>query len=269
MNLNNMSEILRYQCGNYKNNLCRVFNEYEQATSPRSKVMLQVRQAKDRGHANHGWLDTRHTFSFADYHDPRHMGFSVLRVINEDRVMPGEGFPTHPHRDMEILSYVLEGALEHQDSLGNGSVIRPGEVQRMSAGTGIRHSEFNHSKNEPVHFLQIWILPNVQGVKPSYEQKRIDPAEVDGRLRLIASPDGRDGSVTIRQDARVYAARLNGGEVGHALAPGRRAWLQVARGTAKVNGTELHAGDGARIEGESGVQLAANGSAEVLLFDLP
>lgn len=228
--------------------------------------MIQVRKAKDRGHANHGWLDSWHTFSFADYHDPRHMGFSVLRVINEDRVTPGEGFPTHPHRDMEILTYVLEGALEHQDSLGNGSIIRPGEVQRMSAGTGIRHSEFNHSKSEPVHFLQIWILPNVQGVKPGYEQKRI---ELDGGLRLVASPDGRDGSVAIHQDARVYAARLNGDGVTHMLAPGRRGWLQVARGNANINGALLHPGDGARIDNESTLRLTADGSAEVLLFDLP
>ncbi|HYA37949.1 MAG TPA: pirin family protein [Candidatus Methylomirabilis sp.] len=228
--------------------------------------MIQVRKAKDRGHANHGWLDTRHTFSFADYHDPRYMGFSALRVINEDRVAPGGGFPTHPHRDMEIITYVLEGALEHQDSLGTGSVIRPGEVQRMSAGQGIRHSEFNHSKNEPVHFLQIWILPNVQGVRPSYEQKRI---ELHGALRLVASPDGANGSVTIHQDARVYAARLNGGDISHALAPGRRAWLHVARGTAKLNGTTLHVGDGASIEGEASLRLAADGAAEVLLFDLP
>jgi len=261
-----MTRILCYQWRNYKNILCSVFNDYEQTTPYKEESMIQVRQAKDRGHANHGWLDSWHSFSFADYHDPRHMGFSALRVINEDRVIPGEGFPTHPHRDMEILTYVLEGALEHQDSLGTGSVIRPGEVQRMSAGQGIRHSEFNHSKNEPVHFLQIWILPNVQGVQPSYEQKRI---ALDGKLRLVASPDGRDGSVTIHQDARVYAARLNGAEVSHALAPGRRAWLQVARGTARVNGTTLQAGDGAGIEGETALRLAADGSAEVLLFDLP
>jgi len=228
--------------------------------------MIQVRKAKDRGHANHGWLDTWHTFSFADYYDPRHMGFSALRVINEDRVIPGEGFSTHPHRDMEIITYVLEGALEHKDSLGTGSVIRPGEVQRMSAGQGIRHSEFNHSRSDPVHFLQIWILPNVQGVKPSYEQKRI---ELDGGLWLVASPDGDNGSVMIHQDARVYAARLNGGEVSHALAPGRRAWLQVARGTAKLNGMTLQAGDGTSIEAETSLRLAADGSAEVLLFDLP
>ena len=231
--------------------------------------MIQLRKAQDRGHANHGWLDSWHTFSFADYHDPKHMGFSVLRVINEDRVSPGEGFPTHPHRDMEIITYVLEGALEHQDSLGTGSVIRPGEVQRMSAGTGIRHSEFNHSKSEPVHFLQIWILPDRQGVKPGYEQKRIEPAELNGQLRLVAAPDGRDGSVAIHQDASIYVAQLNGDEVTHALAPGRRAWLQVARGTVQLNGTTLHAGDGAGIENETRLTLAANGTAEALLFDLP
>ena len=228
--------------------------------------MIQIRKAHDRGHANHGWLDSWHTFSFADYHDPRHVHFSVLRVINEDRVIPGEGFPTHPHRDMEIITYVLEGALEHKDSLGTGSVIRPGEIQRMSAGTGIRHSEFNHSQSEPVHFLQIWILPNRQGVQPSYEQKRIG---LDSQLRLLASPDGRDGSVTIHQDACVYAALLNSGEVTHTLAPGRRAWLQVARGAVNLNGTLLHAGDGASIEQESSLRLAADDSAEVLLFDLP
>jgi redox-sensitive bicupin YhaK (pirin superfamily) len=231
--------------------------------------MIQLRKAHDRGHANHGWLDSWHTFSFADYHDPRHMGFSALRVINEDRVSPGEGFPTHPHRDMEIITYVLEGALEHKDSLGTGSVILPGEIQRMSAGTGIRHSEFNHSQSEPVHFLQIWILPSSQGIKPGYEQKRIDIAELNNNLRLVASPDGRDGSVTIQQDALLYAARLNGKEVMHALAPGRHAWIQVARGTVRVNGTMLQAGDGAGIENESSLRLAADGSAEVLLFDLP
>jgi len=231
--------------------------------------MIQLRKAQDRGHANHGWLDSWHTFSFADYHDPRHMGFSALRVINEDRVSPGEGFPTHPHRDMEIITYVLEGALEHKDSLGTGSVILPGEIQRMSAGTGIRHSEFNHSQSEPVHFLQIWILPSSQGVKPGYEQKRIDIAELNNNLRLVASPDGRDGSVTIQQDTRLYTARLNNEEVTHALAPGRHAWIQVARGAVRINGTMLQAGDGAGIENEPSLQLAADGSAEVLLFDLP
>ena len=231
--------------------------------------MIQLRKANDRGHANHGWLDSWHTFSFADYHDPEHVSFSALRVINEDRVSPGEGFPTHPHRDMEIITYVLEGALEHKDSLGTGSVIRPGEVQRMSAGSGIRHSEFNHSQSEPVHFLQIWILPDRQGVKPGYEQKRIDLAELPGKLRLLASPDGRDGSVTINQNANVYAARLNGDEVTHLLTPGRRAWLQVARGAVELNGTRLHAGDGAGVEDETALKLIADGSAEVLLFDLP
>ena len=231
--------------------------------------MIQLRKANDRGHANHGWLDSWHTFSFADYHDPKHVSFSALRVINEDRVSPGKGFPTHPHRDMEIITYVLEGALEHKDSLGTGSVIRPGEVQRMSAGTGIRHSEFNHSQSEPVHFLQIWILPDRHGVTPGYEQKRIDPAELNGKLRLVASPDGRDGSVTIHQNASIYAARLNGDEVTHTLTSGRRAWLQVARGTARINGTMLHAGDGVGVEDEPVLRLTADGSAEVLLFDLP
>jgi hypothetical protein len=231
--------------------------------------MIQLRKAHDRGHANHGWLDSWHTFSFADYHDPAHVSFSALRVINEDRVAPGEGFPAHPHRDMEIITYVLEGALEHKDSLGTGAVIHPGEVQRMSAGTGIRHSEFNHSQSEPVHFLQIWILPNRLGVKPGYDQKRIDPTELDGKLRLVASPDGRAGSVTIHQDASVYAARLNGNEVTYTPAPGRRAWLQVARGAVQLNGTTLQAGDGAGIENEPTLRLVADGSAEVLLFDLP
>ena len=228
--------------------------------------MIRIRKAADRGHANHGWLDTWHTFSFDSYHDPAHMGFHSLRVINEDHVAAGAGFPPHPHRDMEIITYILAGALEHRDSMGSHGVIRPGEVQRMSAGQGIRHSEFNHSRSDPVHFLQIWILPNVQGVKPSYEQKRI---ELDGGLWLVASPDGDNGSVMIHQDARVYAARLNGGEVSHALAPGRRAWLQVARGTAKLNGMTLQAGDGTSIEAETSLRLAADGSAEVLLFDLP
>jgi redox-sensitive bicupin YhaK (pirin superfamily) len=228
--------------------------------------MIKLRKANDRGHADHGWLDSWHTFSFADYHDPKHVQFSALRVINEDRVAPGAGFPTHPHRDMEIITYVLEGALEHKDSLGTGSVIRPGEVQRMSAGTGIRHSEFNHSQSEPVHFLQIWIIPDRQGVQPGYEQKRI---ALDGSLRLLASPDGRDGSLGIHQDARVYAARLNGNEVTHTLAPGRRAWLQVARGAVQLNGTALQAGDGAGVEHEPALRLVARGSAEVLLFELP
>lgn len=231
--------------------------------------MLQLRKAGDRGHANHGWLDSWHTFSFADYHDPAHMGFSALRVINEDRVAPGEGFPTHPHRDMEILTYVLDGALEHKDSLGTGSVIRPGEVQRMSAGTGIRHSEFNHSPSEPVHFLQIWIVPNARGVAPGYEQKRFDLSPSVNGFQLVASPDGRDGSLTIHQDARVYAARLNGATLRHSLAPGRRGWLQVARGGVTLNGNELRAGDGIALEQETRLELNGRDSAEVLFFDLP
>ncbi len=232
--------------------------------------MIQIRSAQDRGHANHGWLDSYHSFSFADYHDPAHMGFSVLRVINEDRVQAGEGFPTHGHRDMEIISYVLEGALEHRDSLGNGSVIRPGDVQRMSAGTGVRHSEYNSSSHEPVHFLQIWILPQANGIAPGYEQKNFAPKELDGRLRLLASPNGRDSSVTIHQDALLYATTLkNGDGLVYTLAPPRRAYVQVARGAVLVNGEPLAAGDGARIEEETVVKLVANGSAEVLLFDLP
>lgn len=232
--------------------------------------MIQVRRSEERGHANHGWLDTRHTFSFADYYDPAHMGFGPLRVINEDRVAPGAGFPTHGHRDMEIISYVLEGALEHKDSLGTGSVIRPGEVQRMSAGTGVRHSEYNPSRTEPVHFLQIWIEPDQNALAPSYEQKAFAPDDLDGRLRLIASPDGREGSVTIQQDARIYAVRLNGqGPVVHRLAPGRRAYVHLARGEAELNGQRLAAGDGAAIEAEADVRLTSPSSAEILIFDLP
>jgi redox-sensitive bicupin YhaK (pirin superfamily) len=233
-------------------------------------AMIRIRPGHERGHASHGWLDSRHTFSFADYFDPAHTGFSVLRVINEDRVQPGAGFPTHGHRDMEIVSYVLDGALEHKDSMGNGSVIRPGDVQRMSAGTGVRHSEFNASPTEGVHFLQIWIVPKDQGIAPGYEQKRFEPAELDGRLRVIASPDGRDGSVTIHQDACVYAAKLaDGARVSHDLAPGRRAYVQVTRGALEVNGARLVAGDGARIEAEASVTLGDAQDAEVLVFDLP
>jgi len=231
--------------------------------------VLQIRPRDRRGHAEHGWLDSWHTFSFADYYDPTYMGFSVLRVINEDFVAPGKGFPTHGHRDMEIVTWILEGALEHKDSLGSGSVIRPGEVQRMSAGTGIRHSEFNPSKTEPVHLLQIWLLPDRQGVTPGYEQKRFDDAELANRLRLLASPDGAAGSVTIHQDARLYVARLDRTELTHALAPGRRAWVQVARGEVALNGQLLAAGDGAALENEATVSLAAADGAEVLLFDLP
>jgi len=232
--------------------------------------MLNIRKSTDRGHANHGWLDSHHTFSFADYYDPAYMGVSALRVINEDRVQPGAGFPTHGHRDMEIVSYVLSGALEHKDSMGNGSVIRPGDVQRMSAGTGVRHSEFNASATEPVHFLQIWILPDRNGHAPGYEQKHFAPAELDGKLRLIASPDGRDGSVTLHQDAQLYAARLDGDKgVAHALAPGRRAYVHLARGALTLNGTPLQAGDGARIEQETQLRFEQGRGAEVLLFDLP
>ncbi|MBI4255045.1 MAG: pirin family protein [Candidatus Rokubacteria bacterium] len=231
--------------------------------------MLTVRRAGERGHFDHGWLDTRHTFSFADYHDPGWMGFRGLRVINEDRVQPGAGFPTHGHRDMEILSYVLEGALEHRDSLGTGSVIRPGDVQRMSAGTGVMHSEFNASATEPVHFLQIWILPERRGLPPGYEQKRFSPEDTRGRLRLVAARDGADGAVTLHADARVYAALLEPGrEVVHALAGGRHAWVQVARGAARVNGGALGAGDGAAVSDEPAVVLAGREPAEVLLFDL-
>ena len=230
--------------------------------------MIQVRKSRERGHANHGWLDSYHTFSFADYVDPEYMGVSVLLVINEDRVQPGEGFPTHGHRDMEIVSYVLEGALEHKDSMGNGSVIRPGDVQRMSAGTGVRHSEYNPSKSELVHFLQIWILPDRANHAPGYEQVQVPPAELNGRLRAIASPDGREGSVTIHQDAVIYATNLNNGAaVSHVLAPGRLGYVQVARGAVTVNGQALTAGDGARVE--ESIRLDQGKEAEVLLFDLP
>jgi redox-sensitive bicupin YhaK (pirin superfamily) len=209
--------------------------------------MISIRKSGDRGHANHGWLDTRHTFSFGDYSDERYMGFRDLRVINEDRVRPGEGFPTHSHRDMEILSWVLEGELEHRDSLGTGSVIRPGELQRMSAGTGVRHSERNPSAVHPVHFLQIWVLPERNSLAPGYEQKTFPETERRGRLRLIASPDGRDGSITIHQDARLSSAIWAGGEtLDHALENGRAAWIQVIRGTVTPNGSKLAAGDGRR-----------------------
>src|SRR5262245_31125553 len=233
--------------------------------------MIQVRPAAERGTANFGWLDSRHSFSFGDYYDPNNMGFGPLRVINEDRVRAGAGFDTHGHRDMEIISYVLDGALEHKDSIGTGSVIRPGDVQRMSAGTGIRHSEFNHSKSEPVHFLQIWLLPEQEGLAPSYEQKNFADSEKRGRLRLVASHDGRDGSVVIHQDADLYASLLNAGEqVTHTLRSGRNAWLQVARGAVNVNGKALRAGDGAAVRGEPVLTVAATANdTEVLLFDLP
>ena len=231
--------------------------------------MITLRKAAERGHANHGWLDSHHSFSFADYYDPAHMGFGALRVINEDRVQPGMGFGTHGHRDMEIISYVLDGELEHRDSMGNGSIIAPGDVQRMSAGRGVQHSEYNPSRTAGVHFLQIWIQPSVAGIAPSYEQKRIAASDKRGQLRLIASPDGAGGSVTIHQDARVYAALLDGSEaVAHALAPGRRAYVHVARGRVHVNGTPLAAGDAAKITGEAAVALDRAEDAEVLVFDL-
>lgn len=231
--------------------------------------MLTVRRAQDRGHANHGWLDSHHTFSFADYHDPNHMGFRALRVINEDRVDPGAGFPTHSHRDMEILSYVLEGALEHKDSMGNGSVLRPGDVQRMSAGRGVRHSEYNASKSEPVHFLQIWILPGRMSIEPGYEEKRFTEADRQNQLRLVASTSGDDASVTIHADVRVYAAILDASEkVQHVLRPGRHAWVQVAKGTATVDGTTLAAGDGVSTSDAGVLTVEGVDRAELLLFDL-
>ncbi len=232
--------------------------------------MITIRPAQDRGAANFGWLDSRHTFSFGNYYDANHMGFANLRVINEDKVTPGQGFGTHGHRDMEIISYVLAGALEHKDSIGTGSVIRPGDVQRMSAGTGIRHSEYNASKTEPVHFLQIWILPEQEGIAPGYEQKTFPAEEQRGTWRLVGSRDGRDGSITIHQDVNLYAATLHEGDVvRHAFANGRVAWLQVARGAVQLNDQTLTAGDGAAIVQESQITVqGAAHNAEVLLFDM-
>jgi len=231
--------------------------------------VITVRKAQERGHARHGWLESFHTFSFAGYHDPRHMGFRDLRVINEDRVQPRRGFQAHSHRDMEIVTYVLEGALEHKDSLGTGSVIRPGDVQRMSAGTGVSHSEVNHSATEPVHLLQIWILPEREGLAPSYEQKHFPSEERRGRLRLVSSKTGREGSLRIHQDVDLYATLLGAGEaVEHALRPGRHAWLQVARGHVELNGLPLEAGDGVAVSDETSLRLASVKDAEVLLFDL-
>lgn len=231
--------------------------------------MLTIRHRDNRGIANMGWLDSRHSFSFGHYHDPAQMGFRALRVINEDRIVPGAGFPTHAHRDMEIVSYVLSGALEHKDSTGTSAVIRPGEVQRMTAGTGVRHSEYNHSQQEPAHFLQIWIVPETQGLKPGYEQRAFPAAEKQGRLRLVASRDGRDGSVTVHQDVDLYASLLEAGERASLdLRPGRHAWVQVARGQVRVNGELLKEGDGAALSGETKVALEGVTGAEVLLFDL-
>ncbi|CAO3450385.1 Pirin [Azospirillum argentinense] len=231
--------------------------------------MITIRNRDERGAVNMGWLNSKHSFSFGHYYDPAHMGFRALRVINDDRVIPGAGFPTHGHADMEIVSYVLDGALEHKDTLGTSSVIRPGDVQRMSAGSGIRHSEYNASKKDPVHFLQIWILPNEEGMVPGYEQKAFEREEKQGRLRLVGSQDGRDGSVTIHQDVDLYATLLDEGDsVTHELRPGRHAWVQVARGQVRLNGTVLKEGDGAAINNETALTLDGVVSAEVLLFDL-
>jgi quercetin 2,3-dioxygenase len=231
--------------------------------------MITTRKSTERGYADHGWLRSFHSFSFADYHDPEHMGFGALRVINEDRVAPGTGFGTHGHRDMEIISYVLAGELEHKDSMGNGSIIRPGNVQRMSAGKGVLHSEYNPSRAEGVHFLQIWIEPNVRGIPPSYEEKHFDAASKRGQLRLIASPDGRDGSVTIHQDARVYATVLDDADrVSISLEAGRRAYVHVARGTLTANGERLEAGDALKVIDAPEVVLERANDAEVLVFDL-
>ena len=231
--------------------------------------MIVRRPSKERGHFDHGWLDTYHSFSFASYHDPAHMGFRGLRVINEDRVAPARGFGSHPHRDMEIITYVLSGALEHRDSMGNKGLIRPDEVQRMSAGTGVVHSEANPSRTEPVHLLQIWIEPSKDGIPPSYEQKTFPAADKRGRLRLVAAPDGAEGAVTIHTDAKLYATLLDPGQtVEHALAPGRHAWVHVVSGGVDVGGVTLETGDGAAISGERALAIKAAEPSELLLFDL-
>jgi redox-sensitive bicupin YhaK (pirin superfamily) len=231
--------------------------------------MIRIRPAAERGHADHGWLDTHYTFSFAGYHDKDHMGFRTLRVINDDVVQPGRGFGTHGHEDMEIISYVIDGALEHKDSMGTGSVLRPGDVQRMSAGSGVTHSEFNHSPSDPLRLLQIWILPERDGIAPGYEEKRFEAAEKRGRLRLIVSPDGEDGSLRIHQDVRLFASILGDGEqVHHELAPGRHAWVQIVSGRIALNDVELGPGDGAAISDETRLALTGLETAEILLFDL-
>jgi quercetin 2,3-dioxygenase len=231
--------------------------------------MHAIRLSQDRGRADHGWLDSRHTFSFGDYHDPRFMSFGPLRVINEDRVAPGAGFGSHSHSDMEILSWVLSGALEHKDSLGTGAVIRPGELQRMTAGTGVTHSEFNGSKSEPVHFMQIWLLPERRGLPPSYEQRSFPDAELRNRWRLIAARDGRGGAVKVHQDVDLYAARLAGGsELPYKPAPGRRLWLQITRGSVDVDGASLSAGDAISWVDAGGITVHARDAAEALLFDM-
>ncbi len=231
--------------------------------------MLAIRPADERGLASLGWLNSRHTFSFGHYYDPEFMGFGPLRVINEDRVKPGQGFGTHGHSDMEIISYVLDGALEHKDSLGTGSIIRPGDVQRMSAGTGVRHSEFNASDTDPVHFLQIWILPEREGIEPSYEQKAFSNDEKQGRLRLVGSRDGREGSVTIHQDVDLYASLVGADDsVSYELGDGRNGWVQVARGSVRLNGNVLSAGDGVALRGEQTLTIDGVDNAEILLFDM-
>ncbi|MBC7498966.1 MAG: pirin family protein [Herminiimonas sp.] len=232
--------------------------------------MLELRKSEERGHANHGWLDSYHSFSFADYYDPQYMGFGPLRVINDDRIEAGAGFGTHGHRDMEIITYMLDGALEHKDSMGTGSVIRPGDVQRMSAGRGVQHSEFNHSKEAGAHLLQIWIEPNVKGIAPSYEEKNFERSEKDGKLRLIASPQGEAGSVMIHQDARVYAGLFDVGQQSEiTVGADRLIYVHIARGTALVNGQELTAGDALKVRDESAVRVEGRAQAEILVFDLP
>ena len=232
--------------------------------------MMELRKANDRGHANHGWLDSYHSFSFADYYDPQHMGFGPLRVINEDRVAAGQGFGTHGHRDMEIISYVLEGELAHKDSMGNGSVIRPGDVQRMSAGTGVRHSEYNHSKDGAAHFLQIWIMPDRDGAEPGYQEAHFSAADKEGRLRLVASKDGRGGSVSMNQDASLYAGLFDGEQhASYTLPAGRLGYVHVARGNVSVNGQVLEAGDALKLAEVDKLEISGGDKAEVLLFDLP
>jgi redox-sensitive bicupin YhaK (pirin superfamily) len=231
--------------------------------------MIDIRHADERGSVNLGWLDSKHSFSFGHYFDPDHMGFGPLRVINEDRVQPGEGFPTHDHENMEIISYVLDGALEHKDSIGTGSVIRPGDVQRMSAGTGIRHSEYNPSTEHPAHFLQIWIVPDETGIEPGYEQKAFAPADRQGVLKLVAARNGRDGALTLHQDVDLYSSLFkDGDDVSLALRDGRRAWVQVARGSVQVNGEALEAGDGVALSNETALRVTAKSDAEVLIFDM-
>ncbi|PSF35559.1 quercetin 2,3-dioxygenase [Aphanothece hegewaldii CCALA 016] len=231
--------------------------------------MINVRKSSERGHADHGWLNSYHTFSFANYQDPNFMGFRSLRVINEDWVIPGAGFGTHGHKDMEIITYVLDGAVEHKDSIGNGSIIRPGEIQKMSAGTGILHSEYNPCETEPVHLLQIWIIPDKKGIQPSYEQQKLNLDELDGKLKLIASPEGENDAVSLQQDVKLYAGMLQEGDrLSYNLPENRHAWLQVARGKVSLNGTSLDAGDGVAISDETEINLIAENNAEVLLFDL-